>query len=445
MNKLHTVVLNQKGIVHIFLLLVLVIGLLAGLYLVQTKTNLFPKASVSGPVTPQTSFSLHDPQDFPKIIGQQFETQVWVRSDIDASNLFVAKINFPADKLEVVSIDTTNSFIQSWVENNFDNTNGTISLVGGVPSPGYSTTNQPSSSVMAKIFFRPKISANNVEISFAGNSAIYRNSDNVNILTSKENLIVSISSSSSSPSPTATPTPTPVPTPSPTPAPTGQNWNYQRDYSGIQGNNNITYWAYLKRTSTYTQASFNGTDYIYTGPNSDRNFLIERNKISPSYLAYSVIRWMAPKSGTISLSGYFQRCCTEVGDFNHHPLAIYSVKKGSEKLWEQATENATKYNYNLSTAVSTGDTIEFWIDPNNDSGWDSTWMDFTISFTTSAGQAAINTSNLGLTDLSGLLSDFNKTNGYKQTSDLNLDKVVNTPDFSLMRNALIQNGVVKGN
>jgi len=35
---------DQRGFAHILLFLILIIGLVVGLYLVSTKTNLFPKA-----------------------------------------------------------------------------------------------------------------------------------------------------------------------------------------------------------------------------------------------------------------------------------------------------------------------------------------------------------------------------------------------------------------
>ncbi len=43
--------LNQRGIAHILVLLLLIAGLGVGVYLVQHQTNLFPKAAVSKPIT----------------------------------------------------------------------------------------------------------------------------------------------------------------------------------------------------------------------------------------------------------------------------------------------------------------------------------------------------------------------------------------------------------
>jgi hypothetical protein len=51
---------------------------------------------------------------------------------------------------------------------------------------------------------------------------------------------------------------------------------------------------------------------------------------------------------------------------------------------------------------------------------------------------------IDLTDLSILLSDFNKTSGFRTGIDLNKDGKINTFDFSLMRNLLIQKGIIRG-
>lgn len=92
-------------------------------------------------------------------------------------------------------------FVQRWVEKTYDNNVGTVSLVGGVFSPGFkSVTGQPSR-VMVEITFTT-LAEGNATISFADDSAIYRNSDNQNILETKRDLGLIITS----------PTPTPVPT-----------------------------------------------------------------------------------------------------------------------------------------------------------------------------------------------------------------------------------------
>ncbi|MDO8619707.1 MAG: hypothetical protein Q7R49_07325 [Candidatus Daviesbacteria bacterium] len=212
---------SEKGIIHIFLLLVLVVGLLSGLYLVQTKTNLFPKASVSGPITPTAGFYSSVQNTAPNV-GDVFAVKLLAHSDIDASNLFKAKLTFNKTVLSVDHIDYTGTFITSWVEQTSDNTTGTISLVGGVPNPGIKTT---SGAPMAIIYFKGLAAGSGAltYVSGTNGSAIYRNSDNADVAT-----VFSTSGSINvgtpiiplpTPSPTSSPTSTPTPAPSATPLP----------------------------------------------------------------------------------------------------------------------------------------------------------------------------------------------------------------------------------
>lgn len=211
--------MNQKGLAQIFLIVILLAGLGLGIYLVQQKTSIFPKASISTPTSPETSFTLVA-QGSPYSVGKEFQVLLYVRSDVIASNLFSAKIRFPVDLMEVVSINTEglqpDPFIKNWVERFYDNQTGEISLVGGIPTPGVQTSvNQPSQ-VMAQITFKVKANGNAV-ISFSPDSAIYSNADNLNVLTTTREATVPIGFFL--PIPTATPTPTAIPTPAPSATP----------------------------------------------------------------------------------------------------------------------------------------------------------------------------------------------------------------------------------
>ena len=113
--------------------------------------------------------------------GEEYAVKLYVRSDKNEANLFAAKLTFNKDILEVARIDKSGSFISSWSEEFIDNNAGEISLVGGVPTPGYKTAG--SDSLMATIVFKGK-AAGSSTIDFTGESVIYRNSDNEDILRS---------------------------------------------------------------------------------------------------------------------------------------------------------------------------------------------------------------------------------------------------------------------
>lgn len=152
---------KEKGFIQAVLLLLLVVGLGVGVYLVQTRTGWFSKAAPVTPDKPETSFELEAQADtaepFADVtalksvgVGQKFRVDVWVRSDIDAANLFAAKLKFPTDLLQVVEVNKrgTNSFVNHWITDpSFDNSSGDISIIGGVNPPGLLTSTQSSGSV----------------------------------------------------------------------------------------------------------------------------------------------------------------------------------------------------------------------------------------------------------------------------------------------------------
>src|SRR5581483_6061330 len=112
---------------------------------------------------------------------------------------------------QVSSIDTTGSFITSWVDQSFDNTLGTLSAIGGVPNPGFKTSG--SDATLETVTFNVLPSASGTTaISFdttsQNPSAIYRNSDNQNILDTS-----SLASDTLSINPAPSPTPNPTSTP----------------------------------------------------------------------------------------------------------------------------------------------------------------------------------------------------------------------------------------
>lgn len=176
---------SQKGIAHLALIILAVLGIGIGLYLVQTKTNLFPNAQFMSAPTPQTAFHLllsnnyyltnksegsssgGHPDNLSEAAnsegsgkgsgmiapgrswfypGEEIRVNVAVSSDIDAANTFSAIINFPRDLLEVVSIQKENNgsgpvpqpypLKVSPLTNASETTGGVSSSSGGVVTNG---------------------------------------------------------------------------------------------------------------------------------------------------------------------------------------------------------------------------------------------------------------------------------------------------------------------
>lgn len=122
------------------------------------------------------------------LVNTEIQVKVNVRTDSDSANLFVAKITFPKDLVTVVKIDEAGSGA-SLVEKFFDNSTGQISIVGTTPNPGLKTNG--SDSLFTTITFKGK-AAGSAPLIFTDNSAIYRNSDNQNILGSKNGLTLTV-------------------------------------------------------------------------------------------------------------------------------------------------------------------------------------------------------------------------------------------------------------
>lgn len=217
--------LNQQGIAHLLLPILLILGIIVGVYLITAgPLKIFPKAA-STPVTgPETSFTLSSIYPQPYSNNSIFAVDIAARSDIDAANLFVVKLSFPANLVQVESISnpsTPNTLISDMIEATYDNAAGTISIVGSKPNPGIKTVvGGGSYPVLASITFRVKVPSGSGAVTLTSDSAIYSNSTNVNILTTKRDFSFTLGVPTVTAAPTPTPTATPIPTPTPTPVPT---------------------------------------------------------------------------------------------------------------------------------------------------------------------------------------------------------------------------------
>lgn len=191
---------NQKGVIGLVLIvLILLAGVALGIYLISQKTNLFPKASISAPLGPESSITLVADENKSYNVGDNIPVTIAVRSDFDNFNLIKAHLSFPQDLLEVVSYTKDTTVIRNWVEEYFDSTSASFS--GGIPDPGYKTTAGNNALSFVTVTFRAK-SPGSATINVDNDSAIYRNSDNQNVLAKKVGTTLAIGDS-------AQPTPTP--------------------------------------------------------------------------------------------------------------------------------------------------------------------------------------------------------------------------------------------
>lgn len=211
--------LGEKGVIQFVVLLLLLGGLFAGYLLVNKYgTQFLNKAAPLLPTKPEASLELEleksgevpfSDEATPTSLAPntKFRVDIYARSDVDEANLFVAKVKYTPETVELVEINKREgqSFVKNWVETSVDA--GIVSMVGGVPAPGIKTDSKSGALLMGSIIFKTKASVTaKIELS-DGNSAIYRNSDNTNVLSAVKGVI-------------EVPIKEPQPTPSPTPVPT---------------------------------------------------------------------------------------------------------------------------------------------------------------------------------------------------------------------------------
>lgn len=73
--------------------------------------------------------------------GSHYKVKVIVNTQKQAVNAVSLYLHFDPNKLEVINLDTTQSFCQFYPENRFDNHLGKISISCGSPSPGFTGEN----------------------------------------------------------------------------------------------------------------------------------------------------------------------------------------------------------------------------------------------------------------------------------------------------------------
>ena len=139
-------------------------------------------------------------------IGDTFQVSLFVSSADQAMNAAQATVNFPTDKLEIISVSTKNSIFSLMVENPvFSNVNGSASFSGIVLNPGYSG----KSGRLVTLNFRAK-KLGQASLSVSQAQVLANDGLGTNILTSRGSGTVTIIEKKVAPEP-----PKPIPLPEP--------------------------------------------------------------------------------------------------------------------------------------------------------------------------------------------------------------------------------------
>ncbi len=433
--------LSQRGAIQFIVILILLAGIVGVVYLVTAgPLKIFPKASVSGPVTPTTSFTLsRGPLIKPYIVGEEVAVQILVHSDIAAANLFNAKINFDSQVLQLGRVDVTSPFIKNWVEQYWGDP-GKISLVGGVPNPGFQTQPQDTA-VMATLYFTA-LKPGSTTISFDDTSVIYSNADNTNILVSKNPITlelikqdVTIPEKSIAYNLQAGWNGLGIPLNNPDQSPaqlleaTGGKCTDIQGFNPSSGQatfytsdpakavlNSLTQivggQGYLVRCTTPASLTLTGPAYVTAMP----QLMVSNNQ----YISL-------PKDKTMTAQEFLEA----VSNNNLNCTNVYHwVNDG----WEGHRTGSPLNNFQMNDKEA-----------YNVKCVSPTTVSPSPSATPQPGTGDGNgDGKVDLTDLSVLLSDFNKTSGFRKGIELNGDGKINSFDFSLMRNLLAEKKVIKG-
>lgn len=513
MNKL-----NQKGIAHLFILVVLALGLFAVLYLVSNRTNWLPKASVSGPVGPTTMFQL-SPNTSVLKVGDTVAVKLNTRADVSPVNLLKAKISYNKDLLSLDRIEYTNSIVKNWVEQFSDNATGTISLVGGIPNPGFQTKLDVATFPMALIYFKA-IKPGTAKLFITDESAIYTNVDNINILVGKDSIAFDITETGITPSPSASVAPSPRPVPSGDylvkpylvyPADKSVYPEYEeavKNYmielqewykSKVGITFNMAPLQIVKSKYSYNTMRCDPSPFDQTPPSAaclndskrmDGNWgvymnLAIHNGVEKWDEKTATLVFSAGGGGYAGADKYPNNAGWAItGDWVLEPISgkandwgipcKYSdgwqcaggVPKGSpahelghafglphpdEKLYPGNGVSIMRWHGDYPTVgflpheITYLKTTPFFTNFTQSSPLPTPTLSPIPSTTPTPGTGDGNKDGkVDLIDLSVLLTDYNKNQGFRISIDMNGDGTINAFDFGLLRNLLIQKGVIKG-
>lgn len=150
-------------------------------FLIFTVFLLFSLFAIS-PVNAQSASLYLSPASGTFLVGSTFDVSVFVNTGGEDVNAVEVNLKFDPTKLQITSPTAGKSFIEVWVSQpTYSNTKGTISFVGGVPSPGINT----SSGLVSTLTFRVRDSGE-TSILVSDSSKVLRNDpEGTDILTSK--------------------------------------------------------------------------------------------------------------------------------------------------------------------------------------------------------------------------------------------------------------------
>lgn len=207
----HLVVGEEKrskvGVFGIVVLSLLLLGLPLGIYLVGQRTQLSPQAAVIT-VTPEIVSGIFMESKLTSSSDTLIPVDIYVKSPLDNINLVNSQFKFDPALVSIEKIATSSAELpqtpafNKWIESTFDNTKGTAAIIAGTPNPGLKSDSE-GKLFLATLYLRPKQTGAAI-LQIDPNSELLRNSDNVNLFKTGNDLVLNLANVSES-TPSASP------------------------------------------------------------------------------------------------------------------------------------------------------------------------------------------------------------------------------------------------
>jgi hypothetical protein len=154
-------------------------------------------------------------------------------------------------------------------------------------------------------------------------------------------------------------------------------FKYSRDFSSTQGLNQA-YYQFLDNGS-YKDMTWNNTVTVpfWNGSDNGTYPALWNGGFHPGPNTDAVLKWVAPLSCKISISGTVKK-----SDINGGDGVIATIKHGSTTVWGPDTiayNNAIGHQYNDTLSVTAGDAIYFILNRKGDYAFDGTAWDPVIN------------------------------------------------------------------
>lgn len=133
-------------------------------------------------------------------------------------------------------------------------------------------------------------------------------------------------------------------------------------------------WQYVENNgTTESNMTWNAAAGVWAG--SATNLYIGSDWQHPAIGIQSKRKWVAPSSGTITITGLVRKYDSSLGNG-----IIASIWKNSAKIWGDTTVTSlTGSSHNVTTTVSAGDVIYFNVDSNGEPSNDKTYWNPTVT------------------------------------------------------------------